>query len=374
MKNNFNDFNPFPGLRPFVPEDSNLFFGRDQESDEIIMKLLKNRYISVIGASGSGKSSLVYGGVLPKILNLKIRESSVWRIISLRPGNDPFGSLAEALSNGVTDNSQKTIDKSIILSDLLNNPGSFSDVVNKYLIKHDDNVILVIDQFEELFRYQIHGETEILNSSVKKFIDFLVDSVSKPDVNIFIILTLRTEYLGECSQFKGLTTFINNSNYFVPEMEIGNWREVIEGPVKFSGAEIEPELVELILSDLKGRTDQFSVLQHALMRTWLQWQKLDEPDKPLSRADYELAGTMDNAISLHGEEVYEKLSLRGREICSSLFKTITRKSSDSKELRQPSQVETIKLIAGCSQDELFEVIEKFRSQPNLSLHHPKMSF
>jgi WD40 repeat protein len=367
----FSDFNPFPGLRPFVPEDSNLFFGRDLESDEIIMKLLKNRYISVIGASGSGKSSLVYGGVLPKILNLKIRESSVWRIISLRPGNDPFGSLAEALSNGVTDDSQKTIDKSIILSDLLTNPGSFSDVVNKYRIKHDDNVILVIDQFEELFRYQIHGETEILNSSVKKFIDFLVDSVSKPDVNIFIILTLRTEYLGECSQFKGLTTFINNSNYFVPEMEIGNWREVIEGPVKFSGVEIEPELVELILSDLKGRTDQFSVLQHALMRTWLQWQKLDEPDKPLSRADYELAGTMDNAISLHGEELYEKLSLRGREICSSLFKTITRKSSDSKELRQPSQVETIKLIAGCSQDELFEVIEKFRSQPQSFITPPE---
>jgi WD40 repeat protein/energy-coupling factor transporter ATP-binding protein EcfA2 len=359
----FSDFNPFPGLRPFALEDSNLFFGRDAESNEVVLKLLKNRYLSVIGASGSGKSSLVYGGVLPKILNAKIRESSIWRIISFRPGSDPFGNLSEALSNGITDISQKTIEKSVILTDLINNQCSFSDVVRKYLIKHDDNFILVIDQFEELFRYQTNGETDILNSSVKKFIDFLVDSVSKPDVNIFIILTLCTEYLGECSQYKGLTTLINNSNYFVPEMEIGSWREVIDGPVKFAGAKIEPELVELILSDLKGRTDQFAVLQHAMMRTWSQWQKLDEPDKPISRADYELAGTIINAISFHLEEVYEKLSLRGREICSSLFKTITRKSSDNNGLRQPSQIETIKSIAGCSQDELFEVIEKFRSQP-----------
>ena len=358
----FSDFNPFPGLRPFIPEDSNLFFGRDQESDEVIQKLLKNRYISVIGASGSGKSSLVYGGVLPKILNLKIRESSVWKIISLRPGNDPSGNLAEALSNGITDITQKAVEKSAILSDLLNNPGSFSDVVRKFLVKHDDNVILVIDQFEEIFRYQTYGETKIMNSSAKKFIEYLVDSVSKPDVNIFIILTLRTEYLGECSQYKGLTTLINNSNYFVPEMEISNWREVIVGPVKFSGAEIEPELVELLLSDLKGRTDQLTVLQHALMRTWSQWQKLDEPDRPLSRADYELVGTITNAISFHAEEVYEKLSMRGREICSSLFKTITGKSSDSKDLRRPERIETIELIAGCSYDELLEVIEKFRSK------------
>lgn len=368
-KKDFKDFNPFPGLRPFVPEDSNLFFGRDSESDEVVMKLLKNRYITVIGASGSGKSSLVYGGVLPKILNLKSKESSVGRIISLRPGNDPFGNLAEALSSGITDISQKTIEKSIILEDLLSNQLSFSEVVRKHLLKHDDNVILVIDQFEEIFRYQSPQEKELLNSSVRKFIDFLVDSVFKPDVDILVILTMRTEYLGECSQYKGLTTLINNSNYFVPEMEIRNWKEVIECPVKFAGAKIEPELVELLVNDLEARTGQFAVLQHAMMRTWSYWQTLEDSEKLLSREDYERAGTMNNAISLHAEEVYGKLSLRGREICSSLFKAITRKSSDNKGLRRPCSIDTIKLIAGCSHDELLEVIEKFRS-PSLSFITP----
>lgn len=359
-RKDFKDFNPFPGLRPFNPEDSNLFFGREPESNDVILKLLRNRNITVIGASGSGKSSMVYGGVIPKILNMKINESSVWRIISFRPGKDPFGNFAAAISHSLTGASQKTIEKSEILSNLLNDAGNFSEVARKYIIEHDDNVLLVIDQFEEIFRYQLSGGKENLNSPVKKFIDFLIASISKPVGNIFIILTMSTEYLGECSKYKGLTMLINNSNYLVPEMEAGSWREVIEGPVRFSGAKIEPELVELLLTDLKGRNDQLAVLQHVLMRTWSQWQKIDDHNNPLSRADYELAGSMNHAVSFHAEEVFDKLSPRGKEICSSMFKTITRKSSDGKGLRKPSDIETIKSIAGCTQEELFDVIEKFR--------------
>ena len=78
-KREIKELNPFPGLRPFAPEDSNLFFGRETESDEVILKLIKNRYITITGTSGTGKTSLIYGGVLPKIKNLKINESSIWR-------------------------------------------------------------------------------------------------------------------------------------------------------------------------------------------------------------------------------------------------------------------------------------------------------
>src|ERR1035437_1554749 len=353
------DFNPFPGLRPFAPEDSELFFGRKAESDEVLLKLLKNRYITVIGASGNGKSSLIFGGVLPKIMNLKIRDSSIWRIISFRPGNDPFGNLAVALSNGISDSAQKRIERDIILSDLLDNPGSFSDVVRKYILKHDDNVLLIIDQLEELFRYFSPGKADISHATVVKFVDFLVNSVNKPDVNVFIIATMRSEYLGECSHYKGLTGLINNSNYLVPDMGPENWREVIEGPVNFAGAKIDPKLVETLLDDLRDRTDQLPVLQHTMMRTWNLWRELNEPNKPISMADYDLSGTINNAVLLHAEEVYEELSQRGKEICAIMFKTITRKGSDNKGIRHPSDIETIKSIARCSNEELYDVVEKF---------------
>ena len=364
------NFNPFPGLRPFAPEDSDLFFGREAESDEVILKLLKNRYISVIGTSGTGKSSLIYGGVLPKIMNLKIGESSIWRIISFRPGNDPFGNLADALSNGITDSGQKRIERDVILSELLNNPGSFSEVVRKYLIKPDDNVFLVIDQFEELFRYFSPGKSEISHDTAIKFVEFLVNSVIKPDMNVFIIVTMRSEYLGECSHYKDLTRLINNSNYLVPDMGTENLREVIEKPVNFAGAKIEPKLVEALLNDIGERAGQLPLVQHAMMRTWTHWQELDEPDKPISKADYDSVGSINNAVSFHAEETYEELNQQGKEICAILFKTITRKGSDNKGLRHPSDIETIKSVAGCSKEELIDVIDKFRS-PSRSFITPQ---
>jgi len=121
LKKDIKDFNPFPGLRSFASGDRDLFFGRNTESDEVVLKLLKNRYITIIGAAGNGKSSLVYSGVIPKILNLKIRESSVWKIISFKPGNDPFGNLAGALSDRSTDSGQDRIGRDLIISELLSN-------------------------------------------------------------------------------------------------------------------------------------------------------------------------------------------------------------------------------------------------------------
>jgi WD40 repeat protein len=365
-----NDFNPYPGLRPFAPEDSELFFGRDAESDEVILKLLKNRYVTVIGASGTGKSSLIYGGVQPKIMNLKIRESSVWKTISFRPGNDPFVNLASALSSGISDQRYKKIDKNEVLSELNRNPVSLSDIVRRFLPKREDNVLFIIDQFEELFRYNPAGKPENANDSTKKFIDFLVNSVIKPDVNIFILISLRSEYIGECSHFKGLTMLVNNSNYLVPDMSAENFREVIEGPLNFTGVMIDPKLTDTLLSDINKVTFRLPVLQHALMRTWAHWKELDQPDRPINKNDYEMVGALHNSITLHADELYEELDQRGKEICAILFKTIARKSPENKGLRNPSNIETIRSIARCQNEDLIAVIDKFRNESHSFLSPP----
>jgi WD40 repeat protein len=355
------DFNPFPGLRPFTPEDRSLFFGREAESDEVISKLLKNGYISVLGAAGSGKSSLVYSGILPKIKDLKIKESSVWRILPFSPGNDPLGNFAAVFSRAIADRGQEPPDKEILLSELENGSGNFSDLAKKYLIQLDDKVLLIIDQFEELFRYNAYSKSGSTQSQVNKFVDFLLRSVNKSDANTFIIVSMRSEYLGECSHYKGLTMLVNNSNYLVPEMGIENLREVITGPVKFAGAKIDGELVETLLSCMREQHSQLLVLQHAMKRTWSYWLEHKDKDKPISIADYESVGALEKAIDQNAEKLYEELSPRGKEICSTLFKTITRKGSDNKGLRHPVDVAAIKTIAACSDKELFEVVQKFRS-------------
>ncbi|MCX6256050.1 MAG: hypothetical protein NTV31_16485 [Bacteroidia bacterium] len=354
------NFNPFPGLRPFAPEESDLFFGREGESEEVLGKLLKNRFVTVIGASGSGKSSLIYCGVLPKVRKLKTDESSVWKIISFRPGNDPFGNLADAISEEVSTSGKDPIDRNIILSELRDNPGGIAAATKKFLIKSDERVLFVVDQFEELFRYSSLGKADAVISPAARFVDFMVNAITQSAINVFTIVTMRSDFIGECAHYQGLTKLINNSNYLVPHMGTENYRAAIEGPVKYAEARIDPKLVEILLSDIGERTDQLPVLQHAMMRTWNHWRELDETDRPISKTDYDSVGTMSDAMSLHANEAFEELSLRGKEICEMMFKTITEKGSDNKGLRHPSSVPTIMSIAGCTSEELFEVVEKFR--------------
>jgi len=366
------NFNPFPGLRPFAPEESDLFFGREGESTEVLRKLMNNRFVTVIGASGSGKSSLIYCGVLPKVRNLKENDSSSWRIISFRPGNDPFGNLADAISEDISKKSNEATDRDTILSELRDNPGGIAAAIKKFLIKSDERALIVVDQFEELFRYSSLGKADAVISPAAKFVDYMVNAVTQSAVDVFTIVTMRSDFIGECAHYQGLTQLINNSNYLVPHMGSDNYREAIEGPVKYAGATIDPKLVELLLYDIGDRTDQLPVLQHAMMRTWNHWLQLDDRNKPISKVDYDSVGTMSDAMSLHANEAYEELSLRGKEICEKMFKTITEKGSDNKGIRHPSSVPSIKSIAACTSEELFEVVEKFR-MPSRSFVTPRQN-
>jgi WD40 repeat protein len=366
------NFNPFPGLRPFTPDESDLFFGRENESGEVVKKLLRNRFVTVIGASGTGKSSLIYCGVLPKVKQKVDQETAAWQFIMFRPGNDPFGNLGDAIADTLSANRSKKISIESILLDLhLNNDG-IAFTLNKYLSGNNTKILLVVDQFEELFRYSTTSAGGDKGSQAAGFVSKLVSAVNSSVTEIFTIITMRSDYIGECAHYQGLTQLINNSNYLVPHMDRENYRQAIEGPVRYAGAAIDQKLTETMLEDIGDRTDQLPVLQHAMMRTWTHWQEFDESDRPLSNSDYESVGTMSDAMSRHANEAYEELDPRGREICEKMFKTITEKGSDNKGIRHPSSVSTIKSVIQCSSEELFAVVEKFRI-PSRSFITPRQN-
>ncbi len=357
---NDKNFNPFPGLRPFTPEENNLFFGRDKESDEVLEKLLKNRFISVIGAPGSGKTSLINCGVLQKLKDQGILHSHKWRFVTFRPEDDPFGNFADAIIKNIPVTEKRNTDRENIISGLLDNPDGISVSLRNLSQGTDDNLLMVIDQFEDLFRYGSYGNDQHYLEQNEKFIDSLVSSISQSGANIYAIVVLRSDYVSECAHYHGLTQLINNSNYLVPQMAAEQYREAIVGPIEYAGAQIEPKLIDQIISDIGDRANQLPVLQHVLMRTWTHWLDLEQPERPLNTNDYAFVGAMSKAVSIHADEAYEELSLRQREICEKMFKAITEEGSDNKAHRHPASVKKIKRIVGCTGEELFEVIEKFR--------------
>lgn len=354
------NFNPFPGLRPFASSESDWFFGRDVEMEEIHTKLLSNRFVTLIGPPGCGKTSLINCGVVPLVKHHHLDEGSEWRVIFFKPGNDPIGNLARAITEEATAAGKHLADWKMIQSELFDNPDGIVAVLRKYISNPGEKILLVIDQFEELFRLASKGKKEIVAASVAKFVGLMVEVVRHPDENIFTIISLRSDFIGDCSRYHGLTQLINNSNYLVPELGPDNYRRAIEGPVVNAGAKIDPHLITLILCDLGGRPDQLPVLQHAMMRTWSHWQKMGEQGRMINVADYDAAGKMTSALSDHAESVYSELSPRGKEICEVMFRAITEKSPGNRGLRNPASIGTLKSVAACTDDELSEVIEKFR--------------
>jgi len=369
-KEEINEINPFPGLRPFTPEESELFFGREKESDEVFSKLLRNRFVTVTGASGSGKSSLVYCGILPRIKEMGRKEFSPWRIIIFRPGNDPFESLAHAIHENIAETGLKEVPVETLLSDLHRESDGISIALKKHIIRGYEKVLLVVDQFEELFRYRTSDTGGTYGTETGEFVENLVNAVSLSDSRVYTIVTMRADFMGECAYYQGLTQLINTSNFLIPRMERENYRQVIERPVKYAGASIDKSFVETLLDDIDEHSDQLPVLQHALMRTWNHWLELKDPERPLGYADYDSVGTMRNAMARHADEAFGELDNRGREICRRMFRALTEKGSDNRGIRRPTVFSTLKSIIDCSSAELAEVIEKFR-QPSRSFLTPR---
>jgi energy-coupling factor transporter ATP-binding protein EcfA2 len=151
-------FNPFPGLRPFEPDEDHLFFGREREIDELLRRLRSTRFLSVVGTSGSGKSSLVRSGLIPSLYSgFMVSAGSSWRVAMFRPGEDPIGHLAEALDqSGVlgADDEAGSGNRALVEATLRRGSLGIVDAVRYARIPSHDNLLVVVDQFEELFRFR----------------------------------------------------------------------------------------------------------------------------------------------------------------------------------------------------------------------------
>ena len=362
--------NPFPGLRAFEEEEDILFFGREKQIDELLRKLRTSRFLAIIGSSGSGKSSLVRSGMLPSLHSgLMSGVGSQWKIALFRPGNDPIGQLNEALcKNGVLreGQTQEDLETNLAINETIlrrSNLGLVESYKQSGLDKKT-NLLVLVDQFEELFRFSKYEKDiqEGKRDSIT-FINLLLKAAEQKELPIYVVFTMRSDFLGDCTEFRGLPEAINEGQYLVPRMTREERREAITGPIAVGGASITPALLNRLLNDVGDNPDQLPILQHALMRTWDAWKKKAQPDKPIDIEDYEQIGTITEALSQHAEEAYSELSTdRERQICEKIFKELTDKGGMTSGIRRPRQLSELCAATGATEAEVIKVIDIFRKQ------------
>jgi len=367
--------NPFPGLRPFTMEECYLFFGREGQVDDILLKLSRHRSVAVMGYSGSGKSSLMFCGVLPVLYGGFVTQTGpFWSIIHSRPGNSPLTNLTNSILDGLIQSKRIEeedihIHRAIINSILRSGPHGLVEIARYIQQDESENVFFLLDQFEELFRYAEANEDSV--NEATSYVNLILTAVQQQAVPIYIALSMRSDFVGDCASYHGLSEMINASNYLVPQMTRDQKRMAIEGPVTVNGGKITPRLLKRLLNDIGDDQDQLPILQHAMMRTWDYWVTNHDPGEPLDLRHYNAIGKIAQALSLHANEAFEELNARQKAIAEILFKALTEKNQEL-GMRRPVKVGLVSELSDAQERDVIDVIDNFR-RPGRSFLMPGSS-
>jgi hypothetical protein len=356
---------PFPGLRSFEPHESFLFFGRRVHTQELLRRLSMHRMLAVVGTSGSGKSSLVRAGLVPALQRGHLAGAgSRWRIAIMRPGSAPLDELTNAL--GAAGFFEAPLHAHVRDTIGMTSLGLL-EAVRECGLEPNESLLLVVDQFEELFRFRRERERQDGGAEAALFVGELLEAVDQMEVPIFVVLTMRSDFLGDCAQFAGLPEALNRSQYLVPRLTREQRQEAIEGPLRIAMAQMSPRLVQRLLNDAGDDPDQLPVLQHALMVTFRKW-KQGGGRQEIDLSEYEAAGGMADALDHHAEEVFQKLSSAEQECAQRIFRCLTT-SEGGRAVRRPARLERIMEVVGASGDPRREamvrgIIERFAAPEN----------
>lgn len=390
---------PFPGLRPFQKQDADWFFGRDAQSTALYRLVRESRFVAVVGASGSGKSSLVKAGLLPRLELVPSVLGSSWHLFETRPGNAPIRRLSEVLA-GLDPEARGTSpgpagesdDRRIArfsdrqerlglarwgIAPLLNGR---SDGLARALDLAPDaaaagRVLLVVDQFEELFRFgeEAEGEERVARrEEARAFVELLLRGAGDPDGRLTVLVTMRSDFFGDCGRFQGLAEAVSASQYLVPQLDRESLVPIIRRPVEQAGAGIDPLLVQKLLLD-REENDRLPVLQHALMRLWSIAG--ERPGvRHLALEDYRRIGGLEEALSRHAEEVRGEIEgwtggVPAAGLVERLFKELTDTDRQNRAIRRRRTVAELEAVAAAGPDggidparaaALRRVIDRFR--------------
>ena len=375
---------PFPGLRPFVFADRDYFFGRESQIYALYRLVEHGRFIAVIGSSGSGKSSLVLAG----LCRLLAEESADpggphWVYRDMRPGASPLARLAKTLArlceSDSADESARRRDR--IEYRLRQSGFSLQEALAEAGGLAGRSLILVVDQFEELFRFGLAGlgqrragvEEARARDEATQFVQILLDADRRRIENVRVLITMRSDFIGDCAFFQGLSEAVSATQYLVPNLTRGQLEEAIRKPIEKAEATIEPELVERLINDCGDELDQLPVLQHCLMRLWDRAGATTATGsaRNLTRQTYEDIGRMTEALSRHADAILAQCA--GKELAvEQAFRALSELDREGRAIRRALRFDKLLAETGVKESDLRAVLDRFRA-PSCSFLLPSLS-
>jgi WD40 repeat protein/energy-coupling factor transporter ATP-binding protein EcfA2 len=317
---------PYQGLRAFDASEADSFFGRGSLVDELTVRLTESSFVVVVGASGSGKSSVVRAGLVPAASDGVLRGTPLWRSLVVEPGAHPLEELALRLA------AEQNLLSSELARELRANPSGLDMFCRQLLAAEEPGTqfLLVVDQLEEVFTLCEDEEER------RAFLDSVVETGQRGGP-VAVVLVVRSDFYGECSTHPGLADALETRQVVVGPMSVAELREAIEKPAAASGLKLEPGLVETILEDVGTEPGALPLLSQALFETWKR-----RKGRTLTLECYVEAGGVRRAIANTADSVYEqRFSPQQQKLARSLFLRLTQLGEGTEATRRRAKLEEL---------------------------------
>ncbi len=342
--------NPYKGLRAFQEADSPDFFGRAALTEKLLARLVDAgegaRFLAIVGPSGSGKSSVARAGLIPALHRGALSNSNRWFITDMMPGSRPLEELEAALLRVAVGPLPS------LLSQLSEDRRGLVRAVRHILPSDQDSeLLLLIDQFEELF--SLVSDPAVRNH----FIDNLLSAVTDPRSRIRIVLTLRADYFDRPLVYPRLAELMHSHTEIVLPLTSAELERAIVGPAERRGLDIETGLVTALVRESEAQPGTLPLLQYTLTELFEQRTGLT-----LSRAAYEAVGGITGALARRAEELYGEMDGDGQAVTRQVFLRLVRLGDAVEDSRR--RVRLAEIQSGLGQprvlDEILTAFDRYR--------------
>jgi len=319
---------PYRGLAAFQEQDAANFYGREGFVEQLLVTLQRGPLVAgVVGSSGSGKSSVVYAGLLPIL-----RADEGWLVVDFRPGVNPFRSMAAALIPWLEPelNETDSLVETRKLGDALDKEElSLQEVVARSLEKLPDcdHVLLFVDQFEELYTLCTEVERQ------RRFVDHLLSAVeaekSRRSDSLVVLLTLRADFMGQALAYRRFADALQDASLMLGPMNTAELRAAIEKPAENQGAVFEEGLVDRILEDVGEEPGKLPLLEFALTLLWE-----GSASGTLSHTTYKGIGGVEGALARYAEEVFTDLDENEQKVARQVIVQLVQPGVGTEDTRR----------------------------------------
>jgi len=303
---------PYRGLLPFEEKHARFFFGRVTDVRGLVERLSQQNFVAVVGASGSGKSSLVRAGLLPALARDALTDSHEWHTLVFTPGSEPLRALAEQLAVFVPppDRLQMTDD---LTQRLAERADGLRTAAGPLFADRPRPLLLIVDQFEEVFTL-CPDDLERCRSQIEQFVANLADAVQHGNGSIRVLITVRADFTERCLAFAVLRGLLQDRGLLLGPLDEAALREAIVRPAQEVGAFLEKGLLNAILRDVTAEPGSLPLLQHALYELW---QARRGPWLTLNA--YETSGGVNGALQRRAQATYDALTPYQQPLARNIF-------------------------------------------------------